>query len=493
MKMKKFGTFATAILAAACALSLSAATDAPTNSAANAAAQGAQNAPATATADSRKTSETPDAKKNLPQTFLFLSRQSSNMDFVWRVPPNKITFNTVKKVYKNEYLNVFTAFANMCEPDGSYNITFSVSLVSPDGKENLIEKQRRISGKSAGNFVIAGGCTTLLMEDSDALGGYKFRITAESASGKKSALETDFTLADFDAIPEEFPDKKTYAQAVQKYNATFAPELLYSLYKSKFNNTISPQSGINYAQYMFFKEAFKTKPFLARKIAEEFDTATNAERLNDIILLTALGEAKLISGKEMTDSEKSLVNAAFSAVVAIPSPYEKTFAPHAFELLWNEFYARGNYAPVEKTMSYLKYEDAAKSFVEHYKVGTLKTLDKKTSADALKYLSAALSLLGNYREKLAGAYVDYYRASNKMTPEKLSESWKLCAEFFKIKKQKQQEVQAAQSAAAKAKENSAKDNPSPAPNTQNTSEEKSPSPAAKDATPPQDAARPAEN
>ena len=492
--MKKFGTFATAILAAACALSLSAATDAPTNSAANAAAQGAQNATAAAntqTVSETKTSETSDAKKNLPQTFLFLSRQSPEMDFVWRVPPNKITFNTVKKVYKNEYLNVFTAFANMCEPDGSYNITFSVSLVSPDGKENLIEKQRRISGKSAGNFVIAGGCTTLLMENSDALGGYKFKITAESASGKKSALETDFTLTDFDAIPKEFPDKKTYAQAVQKYNATFAPELLYSLYKSKFNNTISPQSGINNAQYMFFKEAFKTKPFLARKIAEEFDTATNAERLNDIILLTALGEAKLISGKEMTDSEKSLVNAAFSAVVAIPSPYEKTFAPHAFELLWNEFYARGNYAPVEKTMSYLKYEDAAKNFVERYKAGTLKTLDKKTSADALKYLSAALSLLGNYREKLAGAYIDYYRASNKMPPEKLSESWKLCAEFFKIKKQKQQEAQAAQSAAAKAKENSAKDTPSPAPNTQNTSEEKAP--AAKDATTPQDAARPAEN
>ncbi len=469
-----------AVLAAACALSLScAAADTAVY-----AAQGAQNNAANAAEKAEPAANNPDAEnanKNLPQTFLFLSRQSSNMDFVWRVPPNKITFNTVKKVYKNEYLNVFTTFANMCEPDGSYNIAFSVSLVSPDGKEIFIEKQRRISGKSAGNFVIAGGCTTLLMEDSDALGGYKFKITAESASGKKSALETDFTLADFDAIPGEFPDKKTYAQAVQKYNATFAPELLYSLYKSKFNNTISPQSGINYAQYMFFKEAFKTKPFLARKIAEEFDTATNAERLNDIILLTALGEAKLIGGKEMTDSEKSLVNAAFSAVVAIPSPYEKTFAPHAFELLWNEFYARGNYAPVEKTMSYLKYEDAAKSFVEHYKEGTLKTLDKKMSADALKYLSAALSLLGNYREKLAGAYIDYYRASNKMTPEKLSESWKLCAEFFKIKKQKQQEAQAAQkNAAAKAKETAASTDKNP------------PAPAAKDATPP-DAPHPAEN
>ena len=388
-------------------------------------------------AQARKDISTQSAKKDEPIAMAFVTRQDPGLDFSFRVLPNRMVVHTIQSAYKNEELTLLFCVANMVGDDCKYDTDYSVRIQSPDGKWEYILKDKNIKGTLGDkNFLqFLGDTVTLIFEDADAFGKYRVELSARNKlNGKTGKSITDIELKPWENLPLEFDDSRSYMLAIMKYNEGFLPENLYRIYKSKFSSLLTKKGKVNYMLYMFLREAFKAKPFLLEKLAEEFDTAMETERINDILIFAALGKSQLIAKKEMTQREKKLSDIAFKAVTAIPSAYEKSFTSAAFDLLWGEFYAKGTYAPIEKLMSYYKNYDAAEKYVEAYEKGQISKLDSKTVLEASKFLSLTYSILSNIKGRLAMDYVYYYAKANKIPPQDLKKSLDLCVRYMKTYK-----------------------------------------------------------
>ncbi len=396
------------------------------------------------------------AKSDAPEAFVFATRQNENLDFVACVPPNRLTVSSAYKIYRNEYITVFAFLAKIADAECKYDFVYSLYMIAPDGSRSDVIKNKRVAGKLAqkNELLFLTDSLYLMFEKSDALGEYKFEIDVKTPDGRAVCEKTHkIILADADFEAEKFETPKDFFAALQKYSEDAAPEKLYSLYKSEHANIVSKRNGVGKTMLVFFREAFRSKPFLLDRLAAEFDTASECERQNGILLFASLGELKKLDGKSLSDSEKSLKNVSFGALAAMNSPYEKPFSAGSFDMLWGEFYAKGNYAPIEKIMSFFAYEKSAQTFLDALKSGTHKQLDKKTTLEAAEFFSATYSVLRNIKTRLAAAYIDFYiiKHPSEFPAGKVKRNFDLCVEYLKFKTESARKAAAGKAAAAKAK------------------------------------------
>lgn len=404
----------------------------------------------------RTQAETPASapqKNDAPETFVFATRQNKNLDFVACVPPNRLAISSAYKIYRNEYITVFAVLAKIAGADCKYDFVYSLRMIAPDGSKDDVIKNKRIEGRLAQRkeLLFLTDTLYLMFENSDALGEYKFEIDVKTPDGRAICEKTHkIVLANPDFAAEKFETPKDFFAALQKYSEDAAPERLYWLFKSEQANIVSKRGGVNKTMLVFFREAFRPKPFLLEKLAAEFDAASERERQNAILLFASLGELSKLDGKRLSDSEKSLKDVSFSALAAINSPYEKPFSAGSFDMLWGEFYAKGNYAPIEKIMSFFAHETSARAFLDALENGTHKQLDKKTTLEAAEFFSATYSVLRN-RKTRATAYVDFYILKHPSDfPEgKIKRCFDLCIEYVKFKTENARKAAAARHAAAK--------------------------------------------
>lgn len=395
-------------------------------------------------------------KNDAPEAFVFATRQNENLDFVACVPPNRLTVSSAYKIYRNEYITIFAFLAKIADADCKYDFVYSLYMIAPDGSKSDVIKNKRVVGKLAqrGELLFLTGTLYLMFENSDALGEYKFEIEVKTPEGRAICEKTHkIVLADADFAAEKFEKPKDFFAALQKYSEDAAPERLYSLYKSEHANIVSKRSGVNKTMLVFFREAFRAKPFLLERLAAEFDAASEGERQNGILLFASLGELKRLDAKKLSESEKSLKDVSFSALAAINSPYEKPFSAGSFDMLWGEFYAKGNYAPIEKIMSFFAYEESARTFLDALKSGTHKQLDKKTTLEAAEFFSATYSVLRNIKTRLAAAYIDFYiiKHPSEFPAGKIKRNFDLCVEYLKFKTENARKAAAAAKPAAATK------------------------------------------
>ncbi len=395
-------------------------------------------------------------KNDAPEALVFATRQNENLDFVACVPPNRLTVSSAYKIYRNEYITIFAFLAKIADADCKYDFVYSLCMIAPDGSKSDVIKNKRVAGKLAqrGELLFLTDTLYLMFENSDALGEYKFEIEVKTPDGRAICEKTHkIVLADADFAAEKFEKPKDFFAALQKYSEDAAPERLYSLYKSEHANIVSKRSGVNKTMLVFFREAFRAKPFLLGRLAAEFDAASESERQNGILLFASLGELKRLDAKTLSDSEKSLKDVSFSALAAINSPYEKPFSAGSFDMLWGEFYAKGNYAPIEKIMSFFAYEESARTFLDALKSGTHKQLDKKTTLEAAEFFSATYSVLRNIKTRLAAAYIDFYiiKHPSEFPAGKIKRNFDLCVEYLKFKTENARKAAAAAKPAAATK------------------------------------------
>ncbi|MBO5255163.1 MAG: hypothetical protein J6B07_04990 [Opitutales bacterium] len=371
---------------------------------------------------------------------IIISRLDKNLDFLNKSVSKNMSLSSVTKIYKGEYFSVFSIFANV---SGNGSVVYDIVVRAPSGNIISVKKGVSIETNKERNpsVVWSKEAEQLFFEDSSESGIYSvFVIAKDVRTGRTSCAEQYFELSEWDILESSpIADKNVFWQTLKNYHTGQSAEILYNLFCSE-HAQMATKDELNHLLFMFFREAFRSKPFLIDVLEKKFDFADNYTRLNIISLFSSLAEDYRLRGKVMTNSEKELWQNMFKLQLSISSPYEVgSFSTVAADLLWGDFYAKGTYAPIERSMFYISDLDTAEKMVQHIKQGkSLADYNPDDLRTGVMFITCAYSLMRNTSAKLAMCYVDFYVSENKdkITAEKFKQTFKLVGEYLEARQPK---------------------------------------------------------
>lgn len=373
------------------------------------------------------------------QNFILITRLDSKLDFIHKISATSVSLTSIAKVYRNESLTVIKCAQNVVDANNDYFIEDELLLVFPNGQLRVLESVARYSGKlKKQTSTYWPTAFTISFDDSYPIGEYTlvYRSVNLKTGVERTALRK-FLLDKWDAKrASPITEEKDFWQAIKMYHTDQSPEALMRIFESEHCKMLSDKKGsVNYSTFIFLREAFRKKPFLFDVLSHDFDLSDNAKRENTIVLLSALGEAHRFRDKIMTSDEKKLAESIFSKLLLLISPYENRPSNGYQEMLWGEFYAKGNYAPIEFLLTSFSDIDSAKDFVVALKNGkSMDEIEPEKLFASVRCISSVYSVMRNTDVKLAMSYVDFFVQENaqKYPPEKLKSAFLLVNEFLAL-------------------------------------------------------------
>ncbi len=374
------------------------------------------------------------------KSFLVVSRLDKNIDFLHKTVLKNISLSSVNKLYKNEYFSVFPVFINVANGE---DVVFDLIVRSPENNAVVFHKKGVVANKHlnlSDTVVSVESAFEMCFDNSMPSGQYTALIIAKNLkTSKVSYFQEQFELAewtsaDFTAIEKS----KDFWQTLRNYHNSQSPDILCKLFGSSHGQIIS-NGEINYTLFMFFREALRTKPCLIDLFDKNFDLLDNNTRKNVVMAFASLGDAYRLRGKVLTSEEKLLQDKILTSQLNIMSPYEKVFAGlSTIDLLWGEFYAKGNYAPIERVFYCLDDINSAEIILKCYTQNTsFDNLNPYDVRSGILFISSAYSIMRNASVKLAMSYIDFYVKENpeKFKGNKLKRTFGIVNDYLKIKTQ----------------------------------------------------------
>ncbi len=370
-------------------------------------------------------------------TYIIISYLDKNLDFIHKTVAKKISISSVHKIYKGEYFSMFPIFSNVSTIS---DVLYDIVVKSPSGKIISLEKGLKAnSNRKNSNTVVWTKRTKQLFFDNTAEEGIYtvFVFAKDLKSGKYSSSEQTFELVKWNTVePSPILDKKAFLDTLATYHTKPSADVLYNLFESSHAKIVNNDT-INHLLFVFFREAFRSKPFLIDVLEKNFDLADNHTRLNTISLFASLAEEYRLRAKAMTLDEKLLHSKMFDMQMRMASPYDSSYFSTSFtDLLWGEFYAKGNYAPIECIMKSFSTSNlkSAENFVKNVKESkSVKSMDSENLRSSIMLISAAYSLMHNSSAKIAMSYVDYYCEKEKAS-SRVRKAFGLVQEYLKVNK-----------------------------------------------------------
>ncbi len=363
-------------------------------------------------------------------SFLIVSRLETNLDFLHKAIVKNMSLKSVNKIYKNEYFSIFPLFLDVFDNE---DVVFDIVVRSPDN--NVVFHKKGIQAKERTNilnsFVIPKSAFEIYLDDSAPTGIYTALVIAKNSKTKKvSYFQDNFVVAEWTSTNFTPIEKsKDFWNILCNYHNNQSPIILCNLLGSPHGQIIS-KGKINHTFFIFFREALRKKPFLIELFDKNFDLLDNNTRKNVVMAFASLGESYRFRNKKLTSEEKSLQTQILTSQFNIISPYEKTFAGlHTIDLLWGEFYAKGNYTPIERTLQYLNDINSAEALSK----GNIVALSPLEIHSGILFISSAYSIMKNASVKLAMSYVDFYVKENpeKFKENKLKRTFDIVNEYLK--------------------------------------------------------------
>ncbi len=366
------------------------------------------------------------------QSYVVPSRLDDKLDFIYNTSVQSISLTPISKVYRNEFLTIIKLAVNVAAKDADYAIEDELLLIAPNGSLKVLEAVKRHFGVKkdralAWSFVMA-------FDENFELGEYRFVYRCVNLkTGVERVAISSVVLGEWSSANlSPIVDDKTFWQATKLYHTNQSPELLLRIFNSEHCKILNEKKdAINHNIFIFLREAFRQKSFLYDLLARDFDLASNLKRVNTIVLLTALGEAGKIDSKAMTTEEKTLRANVFNMLFSLVSPYENKASSGFQESLWGEFYAKGNYAPIEFLLKCFDDVDGIKDFVKSLKDGKrIDDFEIEYLRSSVRGLSSFYSIMRNADVKLAMRYIEFYAKEHNLSNEKINSAFATVKDYL---------------------------------------------------------------
>ncbi len=366
------------------------------------------------------------------KSYVVPSRLDAKLDFIDKTSVKSISLTPISKVYRNEFLTIIKLAVNVAVKDADYAIEDELLLIAPDGSLKVLEASTRKFGVKkeralAWSFVMS-------FDEKFELGEYRFvyRCTNLKTGVERTSISSVVLSEWSGANLSPIVDENTFEKAKKIYHTNQSPELLMRIFNSEHCKILNEKKdAINHNTFIFLREAFRQKPFLCDLLARDFDLASNLKRINTIVLLTALGEAGKIDAKPMTAEEKTLRANVFNMLYSLVSPYENKASSGFQETLWGEFYAKGNYAPIEFLLKCFDDVDGIKDFVKSLKDGkSIDDFEIEYLRSSVRGLSSFYSIMRNADVKLAMRYIEFYAKEHNLSSEKINSAFATVKDYL---------------------------------------------------------------
>lgn len=302
--------------------------------------------------------KTADASKL--ECSIFVSLQGSNRDWWFRIPSNSVPhIAEIRKIFLEQNFSIFPFISNAKTHSDTdhFSLIYSIYITRPDGETRPLIENSLFRGKKS-DFSVILACPDVVsgaLEKDFPLGKYKLTMNVYDEISKQSAsAENYFDAAEWiDPLP--MADEKLVDGFLKNFYYQPSPETLHSIFFSKHLNLEQKKApnGLNYIYLGFLRSAFKANPFLLKKTCDSFSSAKNLDRAKIIMLLAILGEPLLAEDKlrEYEIEYQKNMRKHFPL-----DPYENwdpVMGAAQIDMLWGEFFAEGNYAPIRRIMDAL--------------------------------------------------------------------------------------------------------------------------------------------
>lgn len=293
-----------------------------------------------------------NAEKKPPmKAFAALTRAGPNFDFISKVPTNTVAIPTTGSLYKNDIVYYLPTVVSVVENDGDeFELKYKISIAKV-GKASKTIADDTFKAKLPDKRIIIPLPLTIkyMFEDSDEYGTYELLLEVQNVkTGERAEAKTPIKLIEW-VKPEAIKDQKEFHAAIIKYNTSFDPNKLYSIFTSSHMTFFDRDGNLAYAVCGFFKTAFKRNQFLLAELEKEFPSASENQRKNTIQLFEILGASDRLKG--LDKSEETLRDSMREIVLSMPKSDSKPNSGAVLDFLWGEFFGSGESAPIEKIIS----------------------------------------------------------------------------------------------------------------------------------------------
>lgn len=287
-------------------------------------------------------------KKPPMKAFAAITRAGPNLDFIAKVPMNTVLVPSTAELYKNDVAYYLASAVAVVENDGDeFELKYKI-YAGKVGEPLKKAYEETFKGKLENKQLIVNFPTTIkyMFEDSDEFGDYEFRLEVENLkTGERAEAKTPVKLAKWEK-PEPIKDWKELNKAMAQYNSSFNPKIIYAIFTSPHMSYSDNKGNFAYAVYGFTKTAFTRNKFLLTELEKDFPKADKIQRKNTIQLFEMLGEGYRLKG--LDKSEQGLRDSMWDVVTSIPKTDSIPDSGAALDILWGEFFASGECAPIEK-------------------------------------------------------------------------------------------------------------------------------------------------
>ncbi|MFI3291164.1 MAG: hypothetical protein R3Y46_04690 [Opitutales bacterium] len=289
----------------------------------------------------------------------------SPMDSFYRMPPSQFYIKYLDEIHRGESFRYLPILTDIVKNDGDeYAFECTLSLFKDGfGGGTVLMENKRIEGvmENKKNVLFFPVDMFLEFSDTDDFGLYNiFFEVKDLKEGTTVKSKAQILLTDWELPPVELT-KDEINSFVFRYNFDYDKEAFYSSFFSKGLDFYKKggYNGFDAMLISFYKTVFADNAFLYNKLQEEFLKMSEADR-NRTIMINAFMQKPRFAKKNISSQELIYQSYIFGEFSFDFKPYEgELLSPVDMEVLWGEFFARGNYRPIERILQAYEYKAQA--------------------------------------------------------------------------------------------------------------------------------------
>lgn len=338
-------------------------------------------------------------------TMVVPSLMDSEMDGWYRIPTNSGPYiHKAHSIYPDQQFNLLIFFRGyQANQDNLVHVTYDVQVYDPNGKPtedtgtNLLAYKGPIGHPTA--LMLNQQYMKITFTEHYPIGNYKIKVSArDNISDTSFVSETLIELVPF-SWPEPFASQHAAAEWMMQYYLNPSPVKAIGA----LQQLLQPEPAWlteNLSILSFFQTVFEDNPFLLKNIDKEFQELSIEDKKRFLLIASIIGDTDFLL-KNTESLPEDLKNDLLEiAGIQFPDMNDAITNPTQLDILWTEFLATGNYAPIRKIVSSLALSEHTGT-IDKIKSGEIKTVTQEIKEKAYleaTHQSAIWSLLSNMQQ-----------------------------------------------------------------------------------------------
>ena len=266
---------------------------------------------------------------------------------------------TIQQVFKEQYFVIILMLNDyQTDKDKNVKVDFDIQIMGP--KETVyFEKQRltalnlKVKDENSKQLLLSTTNLKMCFEQGDELGKYSIKVNIHDEVAQQSMVdEAQVELINFEN-KQYFKDDDSYTTWMNNYYKEPFPEKAIDAYLYYSQSKLSDDNNSLLPTLSFFLKVFDDNQYLIPYLTNIYNSQSPKTKTYIIYLLRYLNYDskeffKSLKGEELQTYQKILKQ-------KLPNPFGNITNAIQLDMLWEIYFAGGEYQPIKKLADILEY------------------------------------------------------------------------------------------------------------------------------------------